>query len=246
MNTTADIDASFTNSAITDNFDLALQIINIFFGVMGLLGNVFVVIVIVGFTKMHKQITNMYVVNQSIIDAISSLFLIAQMLSQNMKITLMAQQPLSEIFCRFWGSQVFLWSFYISSTYNIVVLTIERYLKIVHPVLHKVSFTRYKAKALLAFVWLFGISFELAYVVPTSAVIKDICWPLAKWPNDVIRTMVSYIILTIEYWLPILVFIIAYWKMILALKRQISDRSTRNEGEFYYVSIVVRQSYYVF
>ena len=220
VNVTARLTLLYNDGA--DVLNLVLQVVHISFGVLGLLGNLFVIIVIVGFTKMHKQFTNMYVVNQSIIDGISSLILIAQMLSQNVKVTLTAHQPLSEIYCRAWSSQGLLWGCYIASIYNIVVLTIERYLKIVHPVFHKAFFTLRKAKALLAFVWLFGISFQFAYLAPTTAIISNRCWLLINWPNSNTRNLVSYVNFVVQYWLPALIFIIAYWKMLRALGRLVT------------------------
>ena len=225
VNVTARLILLYNDGA--DVLSLVLQVVHISFGVLGLLGNLFVVIVIVGFTKMHKKFTNMYVVNQSIIDGISSLILIAQMLSHNVKVTLTAHQPLSEIYCRAWSSQGLLWGCYTASIYNIVVLTIERYLKIVHPVFHKVFFTLRKAKALLTFVWLFGISFQYAYLAPTATVINNRCLPLVNWPNISTRDLVGYVTFMVQYFLPVLIFITAYWKMLRALKRV---DATGNEG----------------
>ena len=235
VNVTAQIKVQ--NNGGANVFELVLQVLNIFIGILGLLGNTFVIIVIVGFTKMHKQLTNMYVVNQCIIDAVSSLFLIAQISSQNVKVTLTAHQPLSEIYCRIWYTRSLLWACYMSSTYNIVVLTIERYLKIVHPVLHKVSFTLRKAKALLAFVWLFGISYQIFYLMPTAAIPKTSCKPLVAWPNNFTRDLVSYITLTVQYWLPVLIFIISYWKMINSLRRVAAIKTEGISSQFFYLNL---------
>jgi hypothetical protein len=40
--------------------------------------------------------------------------------------------------CRFWLSRWPLWSFLVASTYSILMLTLERYVAIVHPVFYKV------------------------------------------------------------------------------------------------------------
>ena len=41
--------------------------------------------------------------------------------------------------CRFWLSRWPLWSLLVASTYSILVLTVERYVAIVYPVVYKVS-----------------------------------------------------------------------------------------------------------
>ena len=210
---------NYRPSQTDSDFILALRVMNIIIGVVGLLANTFVVVVIVCCTKMHKQIANLFVVNQSIIDATSSLFLIAQIASQFKAVKLVEGELGSEVYCRLWKVQTFLWGFMTSSTYNLIVLTIERYLKIVHPSFYKTAFTRYKAKFLLATVWLFGISFQLCYNVPTTSIVGTSCWSDSNWPNETIQDVMSYVIIGIQYWLPVCVFVFAYGQIIRTLKR---------------------------
>ena len=202
----------------SNNFSLAdslLFFVNILFGSIGFVGNTFVIIVIVCFTSMHKQLANHFVINQSFIDAVSSLFVITQIISKS------TQQPVlipnefaSEFYCRVWYNQVLLWGTYISSTYNLVVLTIERYLKIVHPILHKTSFTSRKSKILIISVWLFGTLFQTAYGIPTSRIVGTICRTVSFWPNEITQHVVGYLVIIIQYWLPLIIFVLAYTKMI--------------------------------
>ena len=220
-------------------FNSALQIVSIAAGVIGLTGNTFVIVVIVGFTSMHKQLTNMFVVNQSIIDAVSSLIMTAQATSLVKNSKFFEGQIMSEIYCRLWYSQTILWGCYVSSTYNIVVLTIERYLKIVHPVFHKVSFTRRKAKILLVLVWLFGITFQISYIVPTTAIVKTKCLTSVFWPSAAVRYFMGYVIWTIQYWFPVLVFLIAYAKMIYKLRHIGPFKRQGNNKRNYYLNMFI-------
>ena len=199
-----------------------LPLVNILIGCVGLAGNIFVVAVIVGFTSMHKQLTNVFVINQSVIDAVSSLLLIMQIAST------FPQPPklffkgdfFSELTCRLWYSQVLLWGMFTSSTYNLISLTFERYLKIVHPIVHKDWFDGCKVKTLLVFVWLFGVAFQMSYGVPTATIIGTTCSVTTVWPNAVFKQFFGFLILVIQYWLPVLIFIIAYSKIIFTLKRK--------------------------
>jgi hypothetical protein len=67
--------------------------------------------------------------------------------------------------CSLWLTRAPLWSFLMSSTYNLLALSLERYLEIVHPVWHKNHFTSHMAYWMIGFVWVFGPLYNLAYEV---------------------------------------------------------------------------------
>jgi predicted amino acid-binding ACT domain protein len=124
-------------------------------GLVGVIGNGFVIVVIAFYTTMHQQLANVFVVNQSAIDGLSSLIMIAMLASGSdsgwYTPSLVEGQFGSELYCRVWQSGFLQWSFFTSSTYNLVVLALERYVKIVYPVVYKTSFTKFKVRILLAF-----------------------------------------------------------------------------------------------
>lgn len=59
-----------------------------------------------------------------------------------------------------------LWALLVASTYNLVVMTLERHADLMNPMQHKASFTNRKAYASIAFPWLLGLCFENVYSVP--------------------------------------------------------------------------------
>ena len=168
---------------------------------------------------MHKQLSNVYVVNQNIIDCLSSFLLIYQTTSSFAMPILVEGQLVSEIYCRLWHSGWLHWGLFISSTYNVVVLTIERYLKIVHPIIHKNSFSLRRAKILLAVIWLFGFAFEVAVVVSSTTERGSLCLIVAVWPNVIVRQMAGCFQVAVLYFITTSVFIFCYTTMIRALKR---------------------------
>ena len=115
-------------------------------GVFGLVSNVYVIIVVALNKSMHKHLTNIYIINQSTIDGLASAILILQTVFQNNAIVNQYTQGniADEALCRLWYSEFPLWGLMDSSTYNIVALTIERYLAIVHPIWYKTKFSNNK------------------------------------------------------------------------------------------------------
>jgi hypothetical protein len=107
----------------------------------------------------------------------------------------------------------------LSSSMNLVAITLERYLKIVHPVKHRVSFTRRRAVVSLVIIWLFGFVYTTLKLVPTSAVYRERCLTLAFWPSLVAKRVDAAINFLLRYMLPIVVFVFCYIRMAISLRR---------------------------
>ena len=127
--------------------DGAYIIIGIFaaVGLFGILTNGLAMVIIFGYTKIWQESKFYLLVNQIATDLISS-FLIA---SQHL--TVLNGDPISSAFnipvtnddlCRWWYSKSIMWAIINSSNCNIVLLTLERYTKIVHPWAYNRIWTR--------------------------------------------------------------------------------------------------------
>ena len=106
------------------------------------------------------------------------------------------------------------------STYNLVALTIERYVKVVHPIIHRNSFTKRKALITIATVWIWGIFFNLVIIVPTTKIVYGTCWIFSIWPTDTWRRFVGVLILVVQFFIPVTVMVFSYSRMILVLRRK--------------------------
>ena len=133
-------------------------------GSLSLVGNLLVVVVIFQYTKMRRNLTNVYVINQSLIDGAAGLFLILTE-ALNFHFDRRLSGIWGEILCRVWAAQIPLWGLLHSSTFNLVALTLERYSSVIYPIKHKVSFTRPKVILSLVCVWLIGPFIQLGYKV---------------------------------------------------------------------------------
>nr|XP_006813290.1 PREDICTED: rhodopsin-like [Saccoglossus kowalevskii] len=123
------------NESIDDIlFDVAVG----FVGILGILGNAVVCVVFLK-VKSLRTMTNMFILNQSLIDLSSSLIFILSYLGPTMDP--LPNNITGTIFCKFWVSLYPLWSLFDSSSLNLVAITIERYFAIVHPVMHLNKFT---------------------------------------------------------------------------------------------------------
>ena len=98
-------------------------------GAVGLFGNLFVVIVILSLTNMRRKVTNIFIINQSLIDLATSVVLIVTAGTAWLGTwPLNANSLADQLLCRVWLATDLLWGLMMSSTYSVLALTVERYL----------------------------------------------------------------------------------------------------------------------
>ena len=131
LNDTIALPRTETNIRIASSTE---KVIYILLGCIGIIGNLLVVVAVVSVKSRAKHYADLLIVNQSAIDLLSSVFIIATTLTVDT-----SSRKLSgfvdELYCRFWVSGYINWSLFLSSTYNLVLLTLERYMAIVGQVL---------------------------------------------------------------------------------------------------------------
>jgi len=91
----------------------------------------------VAYRPMRDRITNLYIINQSLIDATVAMFLSLTTLLQDDNRTLTPGNWADEALCRLWFTKMPLWGMLVSSTYSLVSLTLERFLAVVYPLRHR-------------------------------------------------------------------------------------------------------------
>jgi len=83
------------------------------------------------------QMMNILVVNQSVIDMFASFFMILLSVVER-KITGMSRDSIYDQFvCRVWITKKPLWCMLVTSTYGIVLMTLSRYIAVIHPIKYK-------------------------------------------------------------------------------------------------------------
>jgi hypothetical protein len=115
--------------------------------------------------------------------------------------------------------QIPFWSMMMSSAVNLIAITVERYFKVVHPLIHRSSFTFRKALITVIIIWLIGPVYQFTLNVSTSAVVNGQCFMQTIWPNDYVKMSQTVLIFTVLYIAPISVFAFCYTKMGFVLYR---------------------------
>ncbi|XP_020794520.1 somatostatin receptor type 5-like [Boleophthalmus pectinirostris] len=160
---------------------LATAVVFIIVFIVGLLGNSLVIYVVVRYAKM-KTVTNLYILNLALADELYILG-IPFLTTQNV----LYYWPYGEFLCKIYMTADIMSQF--TSTFCLTVMSIDRYLAVVHP-MRSVRWRKPKvAKILNAMMWV--VSFLIALPVTICSNVQEnfntcnITWPEPKnlWSN---------------------------------------------------------------
>ncbi|XP_054763775.2 kiSS-1 receptor-like [Lytechinus pictus] len=200
-----EFDSNITSSSHAGNVShvpgalpLPTLIVYISFSILGIFGNGLVLFVIAR-VEYLQDTTNLLIVNQSLIDGISSILLLANFVLP--KPPLPGKNPsLATILCGIWYSQYLYWATDIATMVNLLLLTLERYFAVVYPLRYR-RHVKYRLVIVCSLIpWMLGLLHN-SYLI-TLTKIKDGTCLLFMWPNEVMQramgiyTFILYFIIT--------------------------------------------------
>lgn len=189
-------------------------IIYVFIGTFGLIGNSSVFGIIMSSVSMRKTSVNKLILYQSFIDGSASLWML---ITCDIRYDLVLQGTSGDLKCKLWLSKFIMWSLFLSSTFNLVVLTLERYFSIVHPLRHKRQLTSCRLYAMMIIPTMLAFVFMIAQTLPTSGLQNNYCLLLAIFPDT--TTMRIYIMISssIQLFIPLLIMFFSYGHIFIVL-----------------------------
>ena len=195
----------------------------IIIGVVGTAANALVLYAMIA-SKQHKK--NALIVNQNVLDLSGSLLLAV---SYAVKISdLYLTGSLGYWICMMIFSESFLWSALQGSVLNLAIITVDRYLKVVHPVWSKKHLRKWMTYCLVASPWILGIIFNMSVTFETSAVIDGVCHAYIVWEDRVVQ-IVYGVLFFIGFYAGILVmFVLCYWRILTIIRRQARVMASHN------------------
>ncbi|XP_022098631.1 prolactin-releasing peptide receptor-like [Acanthaster planci] len=180
-------------------------------GIVGICGNGLVCVAIAKVRFMHT-LTNAFIFNQALIDLFGSLMTL-----------LLSVVPIPDpipggvtgvLLCSIWVNDYLQWAPFNASTFNLVMLTLERYLAIVFPFRYQVLATQKVATAAILGTWisaflLSGYGIYLRYYEAGQCMLRSVAYP--QIPG-------SIVFLT-GYLLPVIVMLVVYVHITVVLKK---------------------------
>ncbi|XP_033642259.1 trissin receptor-like [Asterias rubens] len=193
---------------------LALRIYQDIVGIIGILGNGLVCFVIFKVRSMQTR-TNAFIFHQAVIDFLSSVVILLK--SELLLPYPIQNGPLGWFICRLWFTNLTLFFFFALSTFNLLVLTMERYFAIVHPFKYQAAFItwpRLKVALTVVMCWILDLATKF-YLLFYAKVEDGICVRNSIPGANIIGTLV----VILQYVVPVAVMLFAYIRISVEMKR---------------------------
>ena len=225
MEMTQTTDDSGTTVVLSDNSKLYFRSVVLFLGVIGTAANGLILYALVA-SKQHKK--HVLIVNQNCFDLFSSVFLIITyaMKIANIRLT----GALGYWVCMIILSEKLIWLGIIGSVINLAIITIERYLKVVHSAWSKRNLHRWIIYLAMAFAWIASIIYNVAIVFPTSSVTDGACNTYAIWESEMTKVILFIWKFVSFYVIILLICIFCYTRILVVVRRQAKVMASHGPG----------------
>ena len=192
-------------------------------GVVGTATNALILYALVA-SKQHKK--HVLIVNQNALDLFSSFFVVATYSLKLCNIRLSGS--VGYWLCMLLFSNSLTHSGTIGSAINLASISVERYLKVVHPTWSKNKLHNWMIHSAMAFSWIASFIYNAAFVFSTSAVVDGACYAYAFWKTKAARIFHDIWSFVSFYVIILLIFIFCYWRILIVIRRQASVMAGHN------------------
>ena len=192
---------------------LAEYIAILFIVVLGLLGNMLVVVMMLKNKILRKQATNVLILNQSIIDLLAALSVGITCSFEVFNIYGMINVQLSDssffshLWCAWFQAHDIIRPFFFTSTVSLLCITLERYIGICHPLTHLKWGKKKITKVFIIMTWIIGPMIGLYFIHAPTKVENEVCvWKIVKY----IAEVDVIVLLLTHYFLPVAMLVLLY------------------------------------
>jgi len=203
---------SYTTSSSSQVY---FQCAVVFVGLFGAAANALIVYAMIA-SKQHRK--QPLIFNQNVFDLCSCLLIVIIYILKLCDIYLTG--TLGYWLCMIVLSENILWCAVSGSLINLMSITVERYLKVVHATWSKKVIRKWMEISAAAFAWIGSTAYNMAVGFSTSAVVDGVCLGYVIWKSRVaalaygIWTFVSFFVLVLFF------FVFCYWRILVVIRRQ--------------------------
>ncbi|XP_072027821.1 beta-2 adrenergic receptor-like [Amphiura filiformis] len=172
LTSTDDLSKEENNESIGLTFTEGFKIV---VGIMGLLGNMTVCLAVI---QMRSKEVKFLIGSQAAIDLLTSIVLLAGTFTSRYTFVQLVSPDsyfFGYIYCVFWHYDGLLFYLSTMSTYNLVAISVERYIAVLHPMWYRTNFSRNKAIVLGALLWLIAPTMQLVTCIGQTYYIDGRC-----------------------------------------------------------------------
>ncbi|XP_022080145.1 delta-type opioid receptor-like [Acanthaster planci] len=198
------------------------NICKLILGLLGICGNSLVIAAYCG-KKKQKNSTNVLILALACADLISSVNFIPLPVLRRVPMNIWG-----ELYCRLIFSQPLLWISIEASVYTLTLLSVERYLAVVHPIRYRNLFTKSWPKRFVWIIWIFAVGVKSFNFYNTEIKEGTGC-DYISFPKG-FNLLVAVGVALVEYFVPIVVMITCNGLTVKALRSQASNLQGHRGG----------------
>ena len=202
-------------SSSSDTTEIVFRCAAVVIGIVGAVANGLVLYAMVA-SKQHKK--QLLIFNQNIFDLCCCLILAVTYILKLCNIHLTG--ALGYWLCMLLISESLLWLTVNGSVMNLLSITIERYLKVVHPAFSKKYLRKWVIYMAIAFVWISATTYNMAVVFSTSRVIDGVCYSYTLWESRMAATIHGIWHFISFHVIVLIGFVFCYGHILIVIRRQ--------------------------
>jgi len=202
----------------------AIRLTYILVSLFGVLGNLLSLIIICTHTPIRKRLSNYFFINQTIADLLVCILIVPSVTVGLIPYGIYA----TPLLCLLWESKVFFVGAYDVSVYSIAILSVERYLEVVYPIWHKLNVTKVKVVVTIMVIWIFGITFKVSCLLPTTRAVNGVCILYGFYPSALASSAAGVLNICVAFIFPLFTIFVCYIQMWRKFRNKVKPHSGPN------------------
>ncbi|XP_038069078.1 neuromedin-U receptor 2-like [Patiria miniata] len=186
---------------------------------LAVLGNGLVITVMLLRRRVFNSFTNRLILHQSFIDSIAGvMFFLHHVVIKAKQISVSFEGSMTDqLSCRLIFSEFLLWGLYVASTYNLVMISLERFMATCHPVKHRNSLSVAKLKFAIGIAWGTGFIYS-SHLILMLEPREGRCQFIDM--ETVLIVFLASLVLIVESLVPITILTYAYSRILIKLTKK--------------------------
>ncbi|XP_022095322.1 octopamine receptor 1-like [Acanthaster planci] len=187
-------------------------------GSFGLVGNL-VACIVFNTIKSKKNQVSLLIFTQALADLVSSIVIIIFGITRVYRHRLPTTGGTGEWLCRFWWTRFVIFYFFAISTFNLTLISLERYIAVIHPLTYAKRFTRRNTKIFVVIVWLFCPVMQWGQPLWGYTVVNGTCVTIKSW-DDFGQAFFGVLLFLWELITPICVMGVCFVSIVITLRKK--------------------------
>ena len=196
---------------------MSLQSCVVALAIIGAMEKGSVCFLLVQLERKKRGSTNLLIINQLCIDLFSCISALISF--STIQRTTNLTGVWGHIVCMFILNQMFFWMGLFGSATSIVMITFERFVKIVYPVTHKKYYRKILIYAAISVTWINGFIINVPVTVVSSNLVEGQCVYVTLLPSAAYVIVVNLFNCIWEIILPLMLLVYFYTRILLAILR---------------------------